>query len=176
MSHPYLREAEACKFGHGQYLISERSELVKKYAWAILNDEAIQTLVKYSPIISVGSGSGYNEYLLREAGADILASDLDPPAETWMPVLKQEAVEVAREHNDRAIMYCWPHFAYSWPELSLKAYRGNTVLFIGEGKGGCTGSEDFHDLLDEWDCIDNVCIPRWWGIYDSLTIYHRKGH
>jgi hypothetical protein len=61
---------------------------------------------------------------------------------------------------------------------ALRAYQGNTVIYIGEGSSGCTGDEEFHNMLEkEWDTPKGGACPmvQWWGLHDWITIYHRKG-
>ena len=56
-----------------------RGELVKQYSWAIPNNKAIETIVKYSPIIEIGAGTGYWGRLISKAGGDIVCYDKNPP-------------------------------------------------------------------------------------------------
>lgn len=44
---------------------------------------------------------------------------------------------------------------------SLKYYRGNRFIYVGEGSGGCTGDGKFHDLLED----------RWYGNGGGLNGY-----
>lgn len=63
-----------------------------------------------------------------------------------------------------------------WPAQTLSLYRGNVVAYVGEGDGGCTADDAFHEILDQlWEEIEDHEIPQWWGIHDRLRIYKRKG-
>jgi hypothetical protein len=56
----------------------------------------------------------------------------------------------------------------------LKNYRGNTVIYIGEDAGGCTGNDEFHGILDrEFKLINTQEIPQWYGIHDVMFVYRR---
>ena len=56
----------------------------------------------------------------------------------------------------------------------LKYYQGDTVLYVGEGCGGCTGDDNFHERLeDEFELIEEMEIPQWNGIHDWLYHYSR---
>ena len=186
-THPYLREA--AEAGYRDWGVFEaRRRLVRKYAWAMLSQEAIEGFAAHSPILAVGSGNGYNESLIKEAGADIIATDLDPwQGRTYMDVWKRGASEAAAQYSQRALMFCWPSYAESWAWEALCAYRGNTVLYVGEGAGGCTGCDRFHNLLSggwsedyeafipgDWEEVQNFWIPQWNGIHDFAAVYRRK--
>ena len=64
------------------------NSLVDKYSWAIPNDQALNIISQFSPIVEIGSGKGYWASLLRKMGVDILCYDLHIPHETWTQVLK----------------------------------------------------------------------------------------
>jgi len=56
---------------------------------------------------------------------------------------------------------------------TLRQFRGDTLIYIGEGEGGCTADDMFFDRLDEWKHIETIDIPQWDGIYDRLSVYQR---
>lgn len=81
----------------------------------------------------------------------------------------------------RSLLICWPPYkprtthGRSHDARALKLYRGPTVIYVGEGDYGCTGSKWFHRILDEeWEQIDESSIPQWHGIHDRLYVYGRK--
>lgn len=163
--------------------LKHRQDFVKTYAWAIPNHEAIETICKYSPIVEIGAGAGYWAMLLQEAGCDIVAYDiaLEPGKnfyigreEKYFPV-QEGGEEKVGEHQDRTLFLCWPPYAEPMAYDALSQYIGKTVIFIGEGHGGCTGCDDFFELLEsDFDLIETVDIPQFYGIHDSLYVYERK--
>lgn len=161
---------------------SKRRDFVLKYAFAIPDDEAIEKIAKFSPILELGAGAGYWAMLLRQAGAEVLAVDKRKPTHgmrraLWSPVgvTTSAAKKAAKHSRTHSLMFCWPSMD-DWCEKALEAYTGQHVIYIGEGKGGCTGTDDFHDILDNlYEQIDYQWIPQWDGIHDQLTIYRRKG-
>lgn len=93
----------------------------------------------------------------------------------FFPV-QEGSVEKLAEHRNRALLLCWPPHGTSLAHDALKAFPGDTLFFIGEGDGGCTGDDDFFRLLyEEWEEID-TCPSHisWSGIRDYLTLYRRK--
>lgn len=161
----------------------ERSSMVRKYAWAIPSDEAVQKLVSLSPVVEVGAGTGYWAKLVSEAGGDIRAFDSSPPkfgtnkykhTEAWFPVERGQA-NVTSRFAHRTLFLCWPPYNTGMATEAIRAYKGKTVVFVGESQGGCTGNDEFHDMLrDRFDRVESISIPRWSGIHDYMTVWNRK--
>ena len=84
----------------------------------------------------------------------------------------------AGKHADRALLLCWPPYRTKMAATALKHYLkagGQTVIYVGEGNGGCTGDDRFHDLLaQQFEEVETISIPRWNGMFDELFIYRRK--
>jgi hypothetical protein len=165
-----------------------RDKAVKKYAWAIPNDEAIAECVKFSPLIEIGAGLGYWAKLISEAGGDIIAFDAwvmrSGPCFKRNKITKQEGlwfdVEYGNEHwvkdhPDRTLFLCWPPYNTSMALNCLTHYRGNDLIYVGESWGGCCGCEEFGDKLkNEWKVVKNITIPQWDGLHDFFCVYERK--
>lgn len=168
-----------------------RPEFVTRYAWGIPSDEAIDLLASLAPIVEVGAGGGYWAMLLRDRGADVVAYDADPgtqpapyaarmiPRRLWTDVGVAEAA-VAGRHPDRSLFLCWPPYDTPMAHDALKAYLGaggETVVYVGEGQGGCNATDPFFELLEERMVEDEdlrAWIPRWPGMHDHLTVYRRR--
>jgi len=163
-----------------------REMCVKKFSWAIPNNEALDTIAKYGPIVELGAGAGYWAYLLRSRGIVVEAYDKDPTTKMnvcgyefetmWTDVaVGDTSVLQYYSGGKHALMLCWPCYDDPFAYNALTAYKGNTLIYIGESWGGCTGDDQFFSLLrDEWECTEVVDIPRWDSIRDSLFVYKRK--
>lgn len=202
--HPYLSQgwepggesfpspeetAVACKSMVDAYGL--RAGLCDRYAWAIPSPEALEFLAgRFSKIVEIGAGRGYWARLLKNLGCDVRAFD---PAiwrkdgsvhknhwhptgtHTFCPVVKADH-RMAGHDSSRALMLCWPPYNDPMAYEALLAYRGNDLIYIGEGSGGCTANDEFHGLLEDvWDQVADIEIPAWPGIRDSLMVYRRKG-
>lgn len=157
-----------------------------KFSWAVPDDQAIEIIAAYSPLVEVGAGTGYWSWLLREAGADVLAYDKYPPSEasrentfhagkpTWTQVLQgDESVLDAIE--GRTLFLCWPPHNDKMAFNALSRFIGDGVIFVGE-YGGATGDPQFFQLLETgWDEEFSAPIPNWTGRDDALFVYRRKG-
>lgn len=187
-------------------------ELLRRYAWAVPHARALDTIARWSPagVVEVGAGGGYWAYELQRRGVDVVAYDPAPPGgaeeSTWHAGHAWTAVHLgdhtaAAEHPDRTLLMVWPSYDEPWGRQAVEAYRGDTVIYVGEGPGGCTGDGGLHALLGDsgtcWhhdgsyneqpcpdDCpgnaaplfgeVESVAIPQWWGIHDRLEVYRRK--
>jgi hypothetical protein len=160
-----------------------RDTHVRRWAWAVPNDAALDAIAALSPIVEVGAGGGYWAKLLRERGATIDCYDAQPyplfnyqVARSHVAVAKGGPERALRHHPDRTLLLCWPSYANPWAEQALELHRGEHVAYVGEGPGGCTGTDHFHELLDELcEEVQAVEIPQWPGLHDWLSIWRRRG-
>ena len=167
--------------GNNYFLnFSQRTNLAVEFAWAIPNDEALNAIKALGmPIVEIGAGSGYWAKLLQDMGVGIVPIDSEPIPNSYVTKrytdIIQGSVELLEQYPNHALMLCWPPYDKPMAADALKAYLGKTVIYIGEGYGGCTGDDEFHHLLDKyWEFTVDVDIPQWYGIHDRLYIYERK--
>ena len=158
-----------------------RHELVVKYSWAIPNEEAINVITKYSPVVEIGCGTGYWARLLVENGCEITPVDKyikNNPYEheiKWTHILEGDEDELTETPSDTNLFLCWPPYDEPIAYNCLKKFKGKYLIYVGENRGGCTATDDFFDELESnWEKIETVCIPRWAGIHDTLKVYKRK--
>ena len=58
---------------------------------------------------------------------------------------------------------------------SLAHYRGATVLYVGEGRGGCTASPAFFDALEEgFTCTRVVPLDPFPECFEHLFVFERR--
>ncbi len=158
-----------------------REEYIEKFGFAILNQETVEALKKYAPILEVGAGSGYWAYELKKAGIDIVATDTHSwkfadkwKAMSWIDVEKLNAIDSISKYPGRALLFVWPSYDEQWAEQALNVYEGNTVIYVGESYGGCTANDEFHAILDnKFEEIEEIDIPQFDGIHDRLRVYKR---
>ena len=181
MKNEYLAEFQSSNndgldFGQSKL----RSRLVEKYAWAIPDERAIRLIVKYSPIVEIGCGTGYWARLITDNGGIVFPFDSHVPGidtnpyrhkVTYVDILKG-SIEVLDKLKNFNLFLCWPpmdSFAYD----ALRRYQGDTLIYIGENEYGCTADRKFFKELNKWKMIVKHRLPRWYGIHDYLTIYKR---
>jgi hypothetical protein len=159
-----------------------RDTWVKRFSWAIPNSLAILAILDCGPVIELGAGSGYWAMWVELCGGDIKAYDIDPKGgssylDASAPkhfAVQPGSIEQLENARHRTLMLCWPPYADDFAQRALEAYRGDRLIFIGEGWGGCTADDTFFDILEtRWEEEKYIEIPRWSGIRDSLRIYKR---
>ncbi len=170
------------------YMASHEARKVgwKNYSWAVPNDEAIQAIADLpQPIVELGAGTGYWASLVAADGADITAFDKYPPHKkigeyrfephVHFPVRRGTPATIAAGKVEwKTLLLVWPCYKSPFAFDALSAFSGDTLAFVGESRNGCTGDNDFFDLLESsWKEICRVSIPQWNGIHDSLTIFTR---
>lgn len=164
--------------------IRARHGLVTTHSWAVPTKQAIDQIVKHSPagVVEIGAGTGYWARLLRARGLFVQAYDEAPHDNAqakgkWSPVEKG-GPEKAALWPSLTLLLCWPPYNTPMAFECLVAYKGDTLVYVGEGPGMATGDAAFHEELeDHWIELEDeyVSIPRWTGIRDGLFVYRRKG-
>lgn len=162
-----------------------RERYCKINSWAVPCSAAIARILDLGPIVEMGAGTGYWAKWITECGGDIVAYDekphrgnhwCDPSAKHFK--VKKGSFEKLSDYSNRTrtLFLCWPPYDTSFAADCLKAYRGDTLVFVGEGSGGCTGDDAFFNMLDGKSWVESgetVRIPQWYGIHDYLFVYRR---
>lgn len=167
----------------------KRTELTSRYSWTVTDPATVDFVVEYAGgmVVDPMAGSGWWAHLLTEAGVTVLASDENPPdgteANTWhrydahVPVGRSDAADaVSLAPVGATLLLSWPPYDGDPGYRALKAYRGDRVIYIGEGEGGCCGDDNmFQFLRDEWDEVAEHRPVQFYGLHDFVTVYQRKG-
>jgi hypothetical protein len=185
------------KWYGADYATCYRDELTRKFAWAIPDPDTIAFIVEHSQsIVEMGAGTGYFAWQLSQLGIDIVAYDANPPdislenhyhrpvnqdgeptgetRETFFAI-QQGTPETLEQHSDRTLFLCWPPYDTEMASQCIEHYHGNRIIYIGEGNGGCTGNDAFHErLYEEWEQIAKHLLVQWSGIHDRAYVYTRK--
>lgn len=156
--------------------------VVNRFAWAVPNDEAIDELAKLSPLIEIGAGSGYWAKLLSEKGAQIAAFDdfsWDKEGKQhfekqWFDVQNGDELKIL-DFPKETLFLCFPPKSSPLASRALALYKGTTLAYIGEPRGGTTADDAFFDALEQdYILIREISIPNWPGYKDRLQIFQRK--
>lgn len=174
---------------HDRYSASDvrrfcRSLMVRKYSWAIPSDDVLDAIANSGPLVEIGAGTGYWAALLRMRGADLIAYDFEPPetgrngytlkSNSWTEILPASETTVSY-HPDRTLFLCWPPNNDEMAFRALRAYKGRTLIYVGEEFPGCTADANFHQLLeDRWILDKKIDLKRWHLIKDSAFFFRRK--
>lgn len=166
-----------------------REELTSRYSWTVTDPATVEFVIQHadSMVVDPMAGSGWWAHLLTEAGVTVLPSDENPPngseANIWhrhgthVPVGRSDAADAVSLAPDTAtLLLSWPPYDGDPGYRALKVYRGDRIIYIGEGEGGCCGDDDMFQLLhDEWTEVAEHRPVQFYGLHDFATIYERKG-
>lgn len=159
-----------------------REKMVRYYSWAIPNEAAINKLAELAPIVEMGAGGGYWSYLIRKkvGFSGVVAYDrrIEIPnfwaKRRWTHTFYGQPSKL-KKHRNSTLFLCWPPYNTDMAARCLKYYQGNRLAYVGEGYGGCTGDDAFHDELEEkWNLEETIEIPQWWGVHDQLFVFRKK--
>lgn len=164
------------------YSFEHRDILVPKYSWAIPTEKAIKELCKYSPLIEIGAGTGYWGSLIKKMGGIITCYDqylLDKNyykhTTHYTKIYKGDESVLNNISSKINLFLCWPPYDKPMAKNCLCVFKGDYLVYIGEGYDGCTGDDEFHiELEKKWEEINVINIPQWFGIHDYMCIYKRK--
>jgi hypothetical protein len=163
---------------------SHRELSLLYFAFAVPNDAALAALARRAPIVEMGAGGGYWASLLRQMNVDVLAFDRDPiqipyaVSSVWTDVaVTTDPHQTIREHAGRTLFLCWPDDDSPFARDCLATYQdagGQTLVYVGEPRGGCTAADAFFDLLAaHWREAEHVPLPTWPRFRDSLRVFVR---
>lgn len=218
--HPAL-SSSTFRVSDGRYVFW-RSWFTSVFAWAIPSPKALDFIAETldgRPLVEIGAGNGYWAWCLAQMGVDVVAYDRSPfgSPRSWFggerfierqmswadqqreffPV-QEGGPKVLRDHGDRVLFMCWPPYQGSMAAEALKAYGGDTCIFIGEWDGGCNADEEFWSMVrdgrtddiwddeaDEYVSTDAQIAPQSWrlethqpipkfeGLHDDIYVFKR---
>ena len=151
-----------------------------KVTWQGLLD--IKGFLDGSLTLSIGAGVAINENFLQQLGSDIVASDLAPEPRVASEGLGVEALDalaaVTRYPEREALFFCWPPYKASFAVDAILKHKELTgslplkVVYVGEGMGGCTADDAFHELLaTTYELVSVIPCASSDGIDDSVYLY-----
>jgi len=163
-----------------------RQRLVRKYCWTIPDPDTVTFVAKHAQggLVDPIAGTGYWAYLLAQLGVDVACYDLNPGAalhvnlwhgeDLYAGVRPKDCAEATALHPERTLLLSWPPHGQDVGARILLAYKGNRVIYIGEGLGRATGDDQMHGLLEtNWTEVDSREPVQWWGQHDRVTVYER---
>ncbi len=176
-----------------EYNDSCRIWLCRLYAFATPNHIAIQRLTALTPMVEIGAGTGYWSHMIRSASSStttpltVHCYDKDPPcaqskikhndyhgrSKAWTDVIKG-GPEVVTQFPNCTLFLCYPPPDSPMALLSLRAYTGDCVCYVGEWQGD-TGTKAFEKLLCEtFVCEEIVPLPNWGDTCYMMMIWRRR--
>lgn len=164
-----------------------RNYFVNRFGWSVPTKQAIEKLKKFigtDRVLEIGAGYGLWAKLMQDANIPVTAIDSLKGTGWYSPKNREPYTTVEHLQHDEALqkypsheilMFSWPPYNDAMAYESLKNFKGDKLIYIGEGQGGCTGDEQFCNLIHtEWQEVATVDVPRWRGIHDYIMLFVRK--
>lgn len=144
----------------------------------------------WGPWVEIGAGTGALARGINEHGGRCVATDTF----AWHDeaqgkrsidlqwgregVIRADAARVGRllaRHPSVGLLTSWPEYDAPWAyEAASQLQEGQLLCYIGEGAGGCTADDQFHDLLErDFVLADTFDVEPWQGLHDWCYVYHR---
>ena len=156
------------------------------YAYAVPTSHAIESIVKYGPVVEIGAGTGYWASLLKKAGVKVVAYDSIPTNvegeeqnefHANVPsfcTVHQSGPQILRKYATHSLFVCFPPPDDNMALDSLRAFTGQHIIHIGEWEG-FTGSAEFENhLFNNFDLVQRVELPNWQDTCYDLTVWKRR--
>jgi len=158
-----------------------REVFIDRFGFAVATPDLIAALVSLGPVLEIGAGKGALSRLLANAGANVIATDLQPQGDehSWIDVQKSEATAAIRQTAGRNVICSWPSLNGTWITRAARAMEpGRILIVIGEGRGGCTGSDCFFDLQGKIlepcsEVLGGADVWRFPAIHDTASAWRR---
>ncbi|CEG43654.1 uncharacterized protein PHALS_13952 [Plasmopara halstedii] len=158
------------------------------YSYATPNQEALEVMAKYAPIVEIGAGTGYWCSLLQRAGVDVVAFDNIPPSgestqenayHGHVPpfcsvqcggpeILSQQDI------RNRSLFLCYPPPGDTMAVRSIQLFQGDVVLHVGEWQGDTGDSRFENELQRRFVLEQEILLPNWGNSAYGLTVWRRK--
>jgi len=190
----YERKYAACD-SQTMKSFCRRESFIHTHGWSCPSQKAIVRIQSFlSPkdmIVEVGAGWGLWARLLKDEGFTVKATDalnqntkhyIGIPEDKEIPYA-QFFIDVEQRDNLEAmalygyydcLLLIWPPYDTEMAYETLKAFKGDKIIYIGEGYGGCTASDNFFTELGRHFFEEDFTIPRWEGLHDYMFLYTRK--
>lgn len=165
----------------------EKYRIIK--AFAIPCKGAIDAIRRHqegstAPVIDPMAGTGYWAWALCQSGVPAIAFDKSAGRKSHYgqkrfpgaKVGKGKACDTIRANPDSNVLLSWPPYSSNDGTTAVDAMApGRVLYYVGEGEGGCCGDDSmFESLKRDFDELEQVDIPQFYGLHDYMQIYRKK--
>jgi hypothetical protein len=179
------KESVKITSGSSRTTLKDRQDYVKQYGCTAWTDEALETLKEFSPIVELGAGQGlWAKELMKRYGKEINIVAFDNYSSPVPYFEKTEHVKFGNEdilldskYEKHTLFLCFPPLTQD-SDLGIKClnmYKGNFIIYVGEGRRGSNCSEEFFDILEEKFTIKKVVtLKPFHGGAEKMFVLERK--
>ena len=169
------------------YNFSPRDEVVSRGMWALINKVWTKDLAEWigdRKCLEIMAGHGWLAKALEEHGVDIIATD----DYSWIGYrhIKRRPFDLVKKMDGRDAVKRYRRaevLIVSWPpyneeeicDICKEWGPDKPIVYIGEGDGGCTATDTFHENFCLIEDVSPFQMQRWDGIHDHVEIGYYKG-
>lgn len=161
-----------------------REKTIKQFGFVYITNDWLQPFLRFlsgKKVLEVMAGTGALSKVLLDNRIDIRATDDMSWHErrnwtTYTDVENLDAVEAVKKYNNvDYIIMSWPPYESPIALRVLQTMRiynpKASIIYIGEGYGGCTADDDFHDegLFSGLTDVNKHYKP-FYGIHDYFSL------
>ena len=166
-----------------------RKWYINNVGYALLSDKWISLLADYlkdKRCLEIMAGTGALSYFLRQKDVFLITTDNHSwrndnwENRHWATIEEIDAVEAIKKYgvNIDYIIMSWPPYdnpiAYNCLIAIKETNPDIKIIYIGEGPGGCTGDDKFHEtaIWLEDEKIENInqYFQRFDGLHDYVAL------
>lgn len=127
------------------------------------------------------AGTGYWAYLLeKEFNQKVLAHDLNQDhyavskTKSFVPIKTRDVSRVKPKANSTVMMSWIPYQSAKADSFLRKMNKGQKLIHISEGDGGCCATESTFEILDkEFEYVKSSDLVVFHGLHDRLEFYRK---
>lgn len=171
-------------------IIGFRGVFIKEIGFSLVSTSWIKPLAKWignRKVLEVMSGCGSLSYALKQEGVEIIATDnfswkgdgnsWNKDKKYWSNIENIDCVKAVKKYSKDVdiIIMSWPYMDDNAYKVLLEMRKQNpdcVLIYIGEGYGGCTADDQFHEAIYEKEIDDESFdeainnYQQWFGIHD----------
>ena len=182
------RHSNSYNFSDSFALMSVRDPYIHNFGFLLLNEKLLDMLSQEfegDKIIEVGAGTGWLSYNLQQRGLNVIPVDAELSdnhygfKKLYTDIVEDKAEDFILNNKYDTILMSWPDYSSDFAHKILdRMPKNKTLIYIGEGEGGCTANDDFFELLNSKCTLleDKTSrlqkhVKQWSGIHDQIEVY-----
>lgn len=173
-------------------LMTLRYSFVEQFGFVLLNEQLLNSVsdfLKDKSVCEIGAGTGWLSYQLQKKGVDIIPIDYKPGKDSEFgfkklhtDILMTNGIDYLENNFPEVVILSWPDYDTSFASDILKVLqKGQTLIYIGEHEGGCTGDDAFFELLQQKTELNETMTDIlqkkslcWNGVHDTWYVFEVK--
>jgi len=127
-------------------------------------------------VISICSGRALFEQWMQTYGMRVYSTDIEPPINSYMKVEQIDGEQAVIKYNNRKNLFAsWTPLDNDVAYRAVKAFTGDKVAMVVEGKHGCIADDKFFDYMEKYfDEDSSIDVPTFAGLHDYIQCWTRK--